>query len=289
MNSSLAKGITFSLLTWSLFACMSAFIKISYTYTNTPVAFFCQNFGAFLTLIPYFFLRGTSWLNRENWRLTFLRSALGGISFFCLFLAIKKIPLTDATLLNNTAPLFVPFLAALILNTTLRLPIFVCTLVGFTGVLMILKPSDGFFCLEAFPALLSGIASAIVMIVMRQLKGENPRKILFTYLALISLASAPFALPHLLQLPLVAWIPLSLAGICFGFGQLFLTWSSKHAEPTVLAPLSYTFVVGSGILDWAIWSHSPGMASAIGILLVLSGGILTIFYSRKPVVASCQQ
>ena len=289
MNSSLAKGITLSLLTWTLFACMGAFIKFSYSYTTTPVAFFCQNFVAFLTLIPYFFFGGTSWLNRGSWRLTFLRSALGGISFFCLFLAIKKIPLTDATLLNNTAPLFVPFLAALILKTTLRLPIFVCTLVGFSGVLMILKPSNGVFCLEALPALLSGIASALVMIVMRKLKGENPRKILVTYLVLVSLASAPFALPHLAQLPLVAWIPLSLAGICFGIGQLFLTWSSKHAEPTVLAPLSYTFVVASGILDWAIWGHSPGVASALGILLVLTGGILTIFYSRKPVVVSCQQ
>ncbi len=270
---------------WTLFAFMSALAKHSYTHTTTSVTFFFQNFGGFLILLPYFFGQGASWLRDGDWGLIGLRSILGGASFFCLFYALTKIPLTDATLLNNTAPLFIPFLAAIFLKTPLRLPILLSALVGFTGVIFILKPTGDVFSFDALPALFAGVASAFVMVVMRLLAGKNPKQILFSYLCITSIASAPFAIPKLSLLPLEALPPLFCIGALFGFGQVCLTWAFRHGQPTVLAPLSYTFVVVSVLLDWALWGHTPSTTSAIGATLVLVGGIATIIYGqRKPVL-----
>jgi drug/metabolite transporter (DMT)-like permease len=275
------KGLILTIAAWTLFACMGAFVKHAFTYTTAPVAFFCQNFGAFLTLTPYFFLGGMSWMKGGSWGLISARGILGSISFFCLFYSLTKISLTDGALLNNTAPLFVPFFAAILLNTPLRLSISLSAFLGFIGVSLILKPSGGVICLDALPALFSGVASALVMVIMRILKGHDPRKILISYQLIASFGSAPFAIPFLTHLHPSAWVPLIAAGVFFGIGQLLLTKSFKYAEPTVLAPFSYTLVVVSGLLDWAIWGRAPGIASTMGILIVLCGGILTIRYSNQ--------
>lgn len=266
---------------WALFAFMSAFAKHSYQYTNSAVAFFFQNFVGFLFLFPYFFKDGMGWLKGDNWGLINLRGVLGGLSFFSLFFSLSKIPLTDGTLLNNTAPLFVPFLAAVFLKSPLRLPVVLSSLLGFIGVMMILKPTGGIFQIHAVPALCSGVLSALIMIVIRLLAATNPKRIIFIYLLITSAVSAPFAIPQLIDLPLIAFAPLLCVGILFGAAQVCLTRSFHYAEPTILAPFTYTFVVVSGLIDWLFWERSLSYLSAAGILLVMIGGVLTIISSRK--------
>jgi drug/metabolite transporter (DMT)-like permease len=288
MNSNLWKGIALMIGTWTLFSFMSALVKYSYTYTTAPVAYFFLNFGGFLTLIPYFLSGKGGWLGGGVWGLIGLRSVIGGFSFFALFVSLTSIPLTDGTLLNNTAPLFVPFFAALFLGTPLRLPICLSAMAGFAGVVLILKPTGGVLCLEAIPALLSGVGSASVMIILRLLTEQNPKRILFYYLLLSSIGVAPFAIPQLINLPAIVWPALVCVGLLFGLGQFLYTLSFRYAEPTVLAPFTYTFVVVSGLIDWVVWGHAPGVSSALGIALVLAGGILTIRYSQKKVESVAQ-
>lgn len=269
-------------LAWTLFACMGACAKHCYTYTAPIVAFFFQNMGALLFLTPYFFSRGTSWIHGGAWPYLCLRGVLGGLSFFALFTALEKIPLTDGTVLNNTAPLFVPFLSAIFLKIPLRLPNFLSALIGFSGVLLMLKPTESVLSLDALPALCSGIMSAFVLIVMRKLANHSPKQILFVYLSITSLASAPFAIPQLSLLPSVAWGPLLCVGALFGLGQLLFTLALRCAEPTVLSPFTYTLVIVSGLIDWGLWGHAPSLLSGIGILFVLLGGLLTIRSGKKP-------
>lgn len=267
---------------WSLFAAMSAFAKHSYEHTTPAITFFCQNFIAFLVLLPYFFQNGIGWLRGEQWRLIAARGSLGAAAFFLLFFSLSKIPLTNATLLNNTSPLFVPFLATLLLKIPLRAAVCCSAGIGFLGVVLILKPSAGLFQLGALPALVAGIFSAIVMIIMRLLAKQNPKRVIFGYMVIASTASLPFALPQLSSVPAIAWPSLLCVGIIFGIGQMYYTRAFQYAEPTVLAPFSYSFVVVSGLIDWLVWHHAPTLASITGFLLIAVGGILTILYSRKP-------
>lgn len=277
------KGVLFMVITWTLFAFMSATAKHTYQYTSPEVAFFFQNFGAFLVLLPFFFRSGAKWMFSPQKGLIAARGILGGISFFCLFYSLTKIPLTDGTLLNNTAPLYVPFLAALFLGIPLRLPIVLSALIGFMGAVFILKPTGDIVRMEALPALLSGFISSLVLIMLRKLTASTPQQILFAYLSITSIAIAPIALPQIPSLPLAAFIPLICIGGLFGAGQLFFTRSFRYAEATVLAPFTYTFVVVSSLLDWYLWSHTPTISTALGIALVMLGGVLTIKFSQTEV------
>ena len=118
------------------------------------------------------------------------------------------------------------------------------------------------------------------MILMRMLAQESPKRVIFIYFLIASIASAPFAIPYILYLPLAALLPLLAVGMLFASAQMCYTRSFHYAEPTILAPFSYSFVAVSGLIDWAVWDHAPTIFSGVGILLVLLGGILTIRYSR---------
>ena len=191
-------------LTWSLFAFMSAFAKAAYAYTNPKVTFFFQNFIGFL-LVAALTIRPGFTLKSSRWPLLLARGWAGAFSFFCLFYSISRIPLTDGTVLNTTAPLFLPLFLHFWLKKKSSLKVWLGSLLGFIGVVCILKPGAEILQPAALPALFSGIGSAFVMIVIRLLAGEDAKKIVFVYLLIASASIFPFAASSLPSLPSASW------------------------------------------------------------------------------------
>lgn len=278
-NSDLWKGIGLMVLTWSLFAFMSAFAKAAYAYTNPKVTFFFQNFVGFL-LVAALTVRPGFTLKSDRWPLLLARGLAGALSFFCLFYSISRIPLTDGTVLNTTAPLFLPLFLHFWLKKKSSLKVWLSSLLGFIGVVCILKPGAEILQPAALPALFSGIGSAFVMILIRLLAGEDAKKIVFVYLLIASLSIFPFAASSLPSLPAASWPYLIAIGLLFGSAQIAYTKSLAYAEPTLLAPFVYTFVVVSGCLEWLVWDRVPSLLSAFGMLLIILGGVLTILWGK---------
>jgi drug/metabolite transporter (DMT)-like permease len=275
------KGIALMILTWVLFAIMSAVAKNAYQYTNHNVTFFFQNFGAFVFLRPKFSL-----FKSKNWRLLMIRSLFGAFSFYSFFFSLNFIPLTDGTLLNTTAPLFLPVVLHFWVKKKSSLAVWLSSLLGFLGVVIILKPGTEIFQLGALPALLAGVGSAIVMVAIRQMVGEDSKRIVLIYVFIASLCALPPALPHFSALPLAIWPSLILIGLLFGTAQMLYTRALSYGEATVLAPFTYTFVIMAGLIEWAVWDRAPTLWSLFGMLLVIAGGVLTILFSRAQAKAA---
>jgi len=274
------KGMGLMALTWALFAVMAALGKFAYQYTTPKVTFFFQNFGAFVFLSILFLRPGFSLFSSERWSLLIARGLFGAFAFFCFFLSISFIPLTDGTLLNTTAPLFLPLVLFLCHKKKSSLWVWSSSIIGFLGVALILKPSAEIFQLGSIPGLLSGIGSAIVMMLLRMLAFENPKRVVLIYLLIASSAVSPFAVPAISGLPLAAWPPLLLIGVIFGIGQYTYTRALAYAEPTVLAPFCYTFVLVGGSIEWMVWDRIPTFLTLFGMMLIIAGGVLTILWSK---------
>jgi drug/metabolite transporter (DMT)-like permease len=69
-----------------------------------------------------------------------IRGITGFLALALYFFAISKIPLATAVMLNYTSPLFVALMAPLVLKESVNLKIFLIILLGFVGVLLIVKP-----------------------------------------------------------------------------------------------------------------------------------------------------
>ncbi len=113
-----------------------------------------------------------------------------------MFVAVKKMPLVDAVLLSNSAPLFIPLVTWAWLRQRIQGMVWVSLLIGFAGVVVILRPSLALLKNPAAPiALSAALFSAFALVSVNQLsKSEPARRILFYYFLFSSLAAAPFAI-----------------------------------------------------------------------------------------------
>ncbi|MCG8668936.1 MAG: DMT family transporter [Pseudomonadales bacterium] len=235
-----------------------------------------------LTLSPWIFNHGRSAFKSERKGLHLVRGLSGWACFYTYYYALGKIPLVDASLLRNTAPLCVPFIVMFWLNHRITRSNWIGILIGFLGVAIILKPSPEGMNSWHFIGFLSGVGLALSMVTTKELSNtESGNEILFYYFLISFFLSLPFAIYH--------WQPVETGQIPFllfiGF-SIFITMkiytlAYSKAPTSLLAPFSYFGVVFAGLFGWMFWGHVPDALSLLGILLVIVGGVTTLVFSGK--------
>ncbi len=120
-------------------------------------------------------------LKTSKLKLQLFRGAAGISAFACYATSISKIPLVNASLLNNTAPLFIPIVTLIWLKNKIDEKIWWGILTGFTGIIFILDPSTGDLLKRGdLYGLASGIFLAVSYVILGVLtKTENFISIIF--------------------------------------------------------------------------------------------------------------
>ncbi len=266
-----------------LFSTMSATVKLASETMPWPVVVFGRNLFGFVLLA--FWVLG---IRRESVRtgrlgIHILRAVFGLGAMYCFFFAIGHIPLAEAVLLTYTAPLLIPFLARLVLREHLPPTILLPVLLGFVGLLLILKPGTALFQPEAVVGLCSGIFAACAMVSIRGLSATEPTgRIVFYFAAFGSLISAVPAAPSLPGLDGPALLLLLGLGTVASLGQICLTRGYASAPAGQVGPFIYTAVVWSSLIGWAFWGEELDALSFAGALLVCLAGILALRQGRLP-------
>lgn len=288
--NNLTKGIGMALLGYLAIALMSSCGKTvaSHQVPTSTIVFFQYSISLLLTL-PTIFKQGISSLKTNHLGLMLLRCLTGLTSSAALFCAINYIPLVNAVLLQNTAPLFVPIIIWLWLRKTINRQLWWGIMVGFIGVIFILKPNAQIIHPASFIGLTAGILSSISLVSISLLKQTEPtNRILFYSFFPSSLIMLPLALMHPIHFtwPIIAG--LIGVGIFMYLSQMLITMAFHYGKTTILAPMCYSVVVFSGLLGWLFWHHVPDWINGIGIALVCAGGIITIALEQrsKPVTAT---
>ncbi len=222
-------------------------------------------------------------LKTKKFSLHLIRGVTGILAFTCSVIAITKIPLVNATLLNNTTPLFIPIITLFWLKQKIDEKIWWGILVGFIGIILILRPSPAELIKEGdIYGLASGIFLAIAYVALKILtKTESFITVLFFYSLIAFMLSTPFAINNWSNPPLQVWIYGVLTGMFFLSYLYLLQYAYEFVEAVKLSPFNYSVIVFTGIFDWLIFNHIPDLLSIIGILLVSFGGILAIALHEK--------
>ena len=191
--------------------------------------------------------------------------------------------LVNTTLLNNTAPFFVPFLLWLFLKSPVESKVWPAVIVGFIGVALILRPDRTIFNLGSIYGLLSGIFLAITTISLRKVaRATNVTTYVFYFFLIGLVATAPFAILFWKVPSLMILLALLAIGLFSGLGQLFVYYGMKWARPEQLAPMSYSAVIFAGLFDWVLWGNIPPLLAFFGMALIIIAGIWIAFVSKPP-------
>ncbi len=244
---------------------------------------FFRNILGLIVIAPLVIKSWPKALKVHDWKIMLIRAVMGLLNLFFIFLAVQRISLVNATLLNNSAPFFVPFILWFWLAIPLNHRLWPAVIVGFIGIGFILQPDRRILNMGAIYGLLSGICLSISIITIRLMaRKESFTTYLLYYMSVGFVLSAPFALLNWRIDDALTLIGLISIGFFSMTGQFFLFHALKHAKASHLSPFCYSTVIFAGIYEWLIWDMTPKPIALVGAVLIIAAGIWIFLISKTP-------
>ena len=209
--------------------------------------------------------------------LQILRGVLLVGSSGAFYLSLSYLPMAEAAAISFVGPVLVAALSGPLLGERIGKRQWLAVLLGFAGVLVIVRPGGGVFSVHALFPLASALFFALYQLLTRQLAGrENPFTTLF-FTALVGAALTSLPLPFTWQTPTLLQAAFMLGiGMLGGTGHFLLIRAVGQASPAALAPFVYTQLVWSTLLAFLAFGEFPGSASLLGMLVIVAAGLLAV-------------
>jgi drug/metabolite transporter (DMT)-like permease len=271
-NVLIAAGLT--IFAGLCFAGLSAQVKFLTSDLHSFVITFWRNFWGLFFMLPWLIRQGLGELSWPRIRMFSLRSALSLISMLFGFTSLSYLTLANATALSFTAPLFATILAALVLGETVRRRRWSATLVGFLGVLIVLRPGMNGVGIGEILALVGAFLTALVIIVVKQMSRTEPSNAIVAYMVLLL---TPMSL--MVALPFWSWpagsdwvfvIGMGLAGT---IGHVCWTRAISMADASVVVPFDYLRLIFTIIIGILAFAEQPDRYTLIGSAIIVMAGI----------------
>jgi len=252
------------------FGLMAIAIRYATRYVPTQeVAFFRNAFGL-LALLPMLIRPGSAPLKTKQLPRYFLRSAIGLASMLCAFWAIGHLPISQAISLSYSTPLFVTIAAVLWLGETVRMRRWAAVIIGFIGVLIIVRPGSTSFTPGTLVAVGAAVLSSLVAIQIKQLTRIDSADtvVFYTYVFWVPLSLVPALFVWVWPTGL-AWVWLVATGVLGTLGQLLWTRALRLGEVSALTPISFMQLPLVSLLGWLLFNEALDRWTVIGAGIIL--------------------
>lgn len=277
MTTDLRKGAGLMVASAVLFASMAAMVSLAAReLANAPIVFF-RHFIMVVFLLPWLVREGRGALRTSDLRGHLVRGIAGVAAVACYFYAVARMRLADAVLLNQSMPLFIPLVERAWLGERIPRRLVLVLLLGFCGLLLILKPASGVFQPAALVGLASAVLAAVAQVGIRRLTRTEPVMRIVFYFGLVASAVAlPPAVCWWTAPSARTWGVLLLLGVFATIGQLTLTRAYLYAPAASVGPFLYAGPVFAGVLDWLVWGRLPDALFVAGAVVVIAAATLAL-------------
>ncbi len=272
-----ARGAACILGAAAAFSTMSVLIRHLSGHLPDGMLVFWRSFFSLVFLTPLLLKLSWTHLKSERMHLHVIRAVSGLLSMYCLFYALGHLPIAEATLLNQTATLFVPFIGLVWLKEPVAMKVRWAILIGFTGVLLVMPPGRGIVSWVALIGLASGFTAAFSVVTIRYSSRTEPTTRIVFYFCLYATLGSALPLPWIWVTPGWSEMPLLVAiGALAALGQLLMTRGYALAPAAQVGPFGYGNIVFSVLAGWAIWGETPRLLFWLGGALIVIGGITAL-------------
>jgi len=254
----------------AFFGLMAVVIRLaSATLPTFEIAFFRNLFGL-LALLPIL-LHGGATLRTQQLPRYLLRSVIGIGSMLAGFWAIGHLPLSQAISLSYSTPLFVTIAAVVWLGEQVRWRRWAAVIIGFIGVLVIVRPGSSSFTAGSLVAVAAALLSAVVAIQIKQLSRVDPADtiVFYTYLFWVPLSLIPalfvWQWPHG-----ITWLWLACIGLAGTGGQLLWTRALRLGDVSALTPISFMQLPIVAVAGYLLFDESISRWTLIGAAIIFA-------------------
>ena len=272
-----ALGSLWMLVAGVLFAGMGVFVKLGLPHFSSSELVFYRSLFGVLSIFLVVRSQGHS-VYSPYWRVHIGRSLAGFSGMMLLFYVIGLLPLSTATTLNYTSPLFLVILSAVVLKEKLKPALILSVVMGFGGVVLLLRPSfDADQTVAGLLGLASGLCAGVAYLTTKHLGklGEPGWRVVFYFTSVSTVGSAVFALVggfH--SFGLEGLLILLGVCICATLGQLAMTRAYHEGDTLTVGSLAYSTVVFTALLSIVLWNETLPLSSWLAIGLIVISGTL---------------
>ncbi|MCV6823567.1 MULTISPECIES: DMT family transporter [Halocynthiibacter] len=259
---------------------MGKILMEQYNASQSYVAWTRFLIGAIL-LLPFLQRRHLDFRVFLKWQI-WLRSLVQLAAILCILTALKTEPIANVFGAFFVAPIVSYLISVWFLKEKTTLPRLILLMLGFCGVLLVVKPGFGMTTGMMF-AVLSGVFYGLFLTANRWLSDlALPRTLLMTQLVIATTLLTPSALFHSAWPELTPTVILytALSSIASLVGNLLLITAYKLAPATRLAPLVYFQLVAATALSFSVFGVIPDFISILGLTLLTASGFATLALRR---------
>jgi drug/metabolite transporter (DMT)-like permease len=256
------------------FALMMVLVRHVSTSVHPFEAAFFRNLFGLAFMMPWLLRSGVKALATQRLGGHVIRAVIGLSAMLCLFMAVSLMPLAEVTALTFAAPLFATVGATLVLKERVKLRRWTATLVGFLGVMIILRPGLEVVSPAALVALAAAALMAGAMVSVRSLAlSEHPAAIVIYFGLLVtpmSLVPALFVWKTP-SLELLFWF--LLIGLAATAGQILMTKAFAAAEASAVMPFDFSRLVFVSLFGMMLFGEMPDGWTYVGAAIILAAAV----------------
>ena len=252
------------------------------SYSPLQVLFLRNGIALPFAVVVVLFMGGPSALRSYRPMMHLLRGVLWLSAAFLFFTSLTMLQLAEATALIFVAPMLITALSALILKEHVGWRRWAAVLVGFAGVLIVVRPGGATFQLASLLPMITAFFYALLMIAARWL---DPRESVWTLMLYLVGAGG---LAAAVLMPFV-WVPVQardlwlFVGIAFfgTAGMTMMTQAFRFAPAALVAPFDYTALIWATLLGYVFWNEVPDAVTYVGAAVIIASGVFIVWREHR--------
>jgi drug/metabolite transporter (DMT)-like permease len=216
-------------------------------------------------------------------------------------MAITSMPLAELSTIRNSAPLLITLLSVFLLAEKVSLEHWIAIIIGFAGVLLIVKPGTTTFNIGSIFALIAVALYAINTMITRKLRTTDSSATMAYYSSLLYLVASfvlaplplivgdmqnahpsiafllrPWVMPTIGDLLIMAGL-----GLVWAVGMFLVARAYSTAQASVAAPFEYVALPISAFWGFALWQEIPTSVTWLGAALTIGSGLYILYRERN--------
>ena len=254
---------------------MGTFIKLAQEELNVFTTGFLRFFFGFLIITPYILKTKFKVFSTKNFKIHIVRSALNLPAMLLGFAALAMLPLEKMTAIHFIVPIIVTILAVIFLKEKIYLYRSIALVMGFLGMLIILRPGIIDISIGIYMALISSLIWSVVIILTKKVsKDDSAITILSHQYVYMSLFSFPLVIYFWDQPSLKTIILILCAALSGTVLHIALNHAYKLVDVTMTQPYSFLGLIVSSIIGYFVFSDKPDFYTWLGASVIFCGVLL---------------
>ena len=221
-------------------------------------------------------------LKTRNPGIHVFRSFMSSGTIIVIFFALKHIPVAEYVSLTFAAPLIIALVSPLVLKEKVSTHSWIAIVVGFFGILLVLRPTPDHFHMAHIASLAVAISITVLSVTARLMaNSESPIALNFYLYPANILISAWWAFDNWTTPPLLDCLVFLMLGICSTAALGCFIHSLRYIRPATVAPIDYARMVWMVAIGYLVWGEVPALLTWIGIVIIVASGIYVVSHGKK--------